>query len=291
MQTKTKCYLAGILSLVGCAASAADFPSAGSDHHLSTVAEQREHLAQSTRGKGFGPQSPRDIDRKGGSNTDVFSMAPPIAQMNLCNIHFHKNAEHKGEAFGDYAGDGDGLGNESGYRFSGHLTRAELTPLAQPVCAGEHGALVPGDTIEVHYVYSTATVRPGPTLNSCLSESVSNPQLRVDAQVFVLVNDRNAMDFGALTRVGQKGGYFQASDTALQASDMVEYEGSTTGPGYNEKGSPYQVTWQVNPHVTKVDIATVGRWCEKNEFEEHHAHGVRNLIENPALLSPIGTQG
>jgi hypothetical protein len=30
--------------------------------------------------------------------------------MNLCNIHFHKNAEHKGGEFTQYAGNGDGDG-------------------------------------------------------------------------------------------------------------------------------------------------------------------------------------
>lgn len=56
------------------------------------IAQQRHHLAQSTRGKGFGPQSPRDIDSVSGNNNISFSTAPPYSQMNLCNIHFHKNA-------------------------------------------------------------------------------------------------------------------------------------------------------------------------------------------------------
>lgn len=60
------------------------------------IAKQREKLAENTNGKGFGPQSPRDIDAVLGSNQRVFNVAPPSSQMNLCNIHFHKNAEHKG---------------------------------------------------------------------------------------------------------------------------------------------------------------------------------------------------
>jgi len=41
---------------------------------------------------GFGPQTPRDIDQTAGENTSTFVTAPPASEMNLCNIHFHKNA-------------------------------------------------------------------------------------------------------------------------------------------------------------------------------------------------------
>ena len=60
------------------------------------IAKQRSALAKSTKGQGFGPQSPRDIDSLMGKNNRAFSEAPAFTEMNLCNIHFHKNAEHKG---------------------------------------------------------------------------------------------------------------------------------------------------------------------------------------------------
>lgn len=147
--------------------------------------------------------------------------------------------------------------------------------------------LVPGDTIEVHYVHSSAQVQPGATLKACLNESIMNPQLRVEAQVYVLVNDRKALDFADLTSVGTKDGHPQALGIPTNTGKPVEYIGSTTGPSYNEKGSPFQVSWAVRPKVQKVDIETVGKWCEGNVFKEDHAHGVRNLVKNPNLLSPI----
>ncbi|RMG50844.1 MAG: hypothetical protein D6717_13500 [Gammaproteobacteria bacterium] len=260
-------------------------------HHApvadSVIALQRQHLAENTRGKGFGPQSPRDIDNPVGRNPVIFSAAPPAAQMNLCNIHFHKNAEHKGGEFTRYAGNGDGHGYLSGYQYTGHLAPAELKPTEEPVCPSEHGDLKPGDTIEVHYVYSTAQVKPGPTLGSCLSESIKNPQLRVEAQVYVLVNDAKARNFMELTRHGKVNGRYQALNIPSDTGTPVQYAGSTTGPGYNEKGSPYQVTWSVRPRVAKVNIETVGQWCKGNVFKEDHAHGVRNLVINPDLLSPM----
>ena len=60
------------------------------------IDEQRAALASSTEGAGFGPQSPRDIDTASGANSRVFQSAPAPTEMNLCNIHMHEGAEHKG---------------------------------------------------------------------------------------------------------------------------------------------------------------------------------------------------
>ena len=249
--------------------------------------KQRSMLAKNTKGKGFGPQSPRDIDSAAGTNKRAFNTSPAKNTMNLCNIHFHKNAEHKGGEFTKYAGNGDGHGYQSGYAYSGHLSSNELKPVHKKVCPSKHGSLSAGDTIEVHYVHSTAKIKPGPTLGSCLSEAIKNPQLRVETQVYVLVNDDNALDFGKLTKHGKKSNLYQALNIPSNTGAPVEYEGSTTGPGYNEKGSPFQVSWSVRPKVAKVNIKTVGEWCKGNVFKEDHAHGVRNLVTNQDLLSII----
>lgn len=251
------------------------------------IAKQREMLLQNTKGKGFGPQSPRDIDLVHGENKIIFNKAPHYTDMNLCNIHFHKNAEHKGGEFSLYAGNGDGHGYESGYKYTGTLTSLELSSPKEEICPSSHGGLSAGDTIELHYVHSTAQVTPGATLGSCLSDSIKNPQLRVEAQVFVLVNDSKAADFKELTKVAKVNGYHQALNIPTTTGTPVEYAGSTTGPSYNEKGSPFQVSWSVRPNVMKVDINTVGEWCKGNEFKEDHAHGVRNIVKAHPLLSPI----
>ena len=100
------------------------------------VSKQRSALAKSTDGAGFGPQSPRDIDAVAGSNQRAFQAAPAYTQMNLCNIHFHEGAEHKGGDFTKYAGNGDGKGHGTGYLYSGNLTDAELAPLNAPIGKG-----------------------------------------------------------------------------------------------------------------------------------------------------------
>ncbi|CAH6938612.1 conserved exported hypothetical protein [Vibrio chagasii] len=244
----------------------------------STIEHQRELLALSVDGKGVGPQSPRDIDNLVGENKRIFSIAPPSAKMNLCNIHFHKNAEHKGGEFTSYAGNGDGKGFNTGFRYTGKLSKEELKPF-------QYQHLESGDTIEVHYVYSSANVKPGATLSACISDSIKNPSLRVESQVFVLVNDNSALNFENLASYGLKNGYYQALNIPTNTGKPIEYLGSTTGPGYNEKASPYQVTWSVRPKVAKVSISSVANWMKNNDFEEDHAHGVRNLIKNPKLLS------
>lgn len=255
----------------------------------SVISRQREMLAENTKGKGFGPQSPRDIDATAGNNSRVFTAAPAPTEMNLCNIHFHKNAEHKGGEFTQYAGNGDGHGFHSGYKYSGKLSASELKPVGHDICPSMHGGLAAGDTIEVHYVLSTAQAEPGPTLASCLTDAINNPQLRVEAQVYVLVNDKQALDFARLAQYRRNNGLYQATNIPSNTGTPVQYAGSTTGPGYNEKGSPFQVSWSVHPHVAKVNIESVGKWCKGNVFNEDHAHGVRNLITNLDLLSNITT--
>lgn len=262
------------------------FASAGEGGSVadSVIDSQRAALAKSTDGKGFGPQSPRDIDAKAGVNGRIFSAAPSYKKMNLCNIHFHKHAEHKGGEFTKYAGNGDGKGYGTGFKYSGELSEAELAPYN---IKGEHGGLSTGDTIEVHYVHSTAQVKPGPTLGACLSDSIGNPQLRVETQVYVLVNDGKGLDFVDLTKHGEVNGVHQALNIPKNTGKPVQYTGSTTGPGYNEKGSPFQVSWSVRPKVAKVEIKSVEKWFEGNTFNEDHAHGVRNLVMNKDLLSQI----
>ena len=249
------------------------------------VAEQRDKLAMTTTGMGFGPQSPRDIDTLTGENSVSFNVAPDYQTMSLCDIHFHKNAEHKGGEFTKYAGNGNGEGYSSGYQFSGSLAVEETNGAEEGVCPSEHSVVYPGDTLEVHFVYSTAPSEPGPTLNTCFTDANVNPQLRVESQVLVAVTDPNAMDFTELTQFENKGGVYQAVNLPTDTGSPVQYAGSTTGPGYNEKGSPYQVSWGVRPKVAKVNIESVGKWCEGNVFKENHAHGVRNLVVNPKLLS------
>ena len=229
--------------------------------------------------EGFGPQTPRDIDNVKGENGITFT-APPASGMNLCNIHFHESAEHKLKDVSIYAGDGHD-GYDSGYQcnISKNLNKAELMPTKDKICSGKHGDLQPGDTIEVHWVHTSCDVQPGPSLASCVSDACANPDLRVETQVFTLVNDPNALNFNALRLV---------QDLPTNTGKPVEFTGSTTGPKYSESTcSPFQVTWSVRPKCAKLDINSVGEWCKGNVFNEDHAHGVRKLVTNPKLLSII----
>ena len=287
MKIRSILCFAGVAALTGCAT--VEHPSTQSSAPVDdqVIARQHAMLAQNTSGKGYGPQSPRDIDSSAGSNSRAHSAAPASTRMNLCNIHFHKNAEHKGGEFSKHAGHGDGKGYQTGYLYSGQLSPAELKPVDAQICPNKHGGLAAGDTIEAHYVYSSAQVKPGPTLGACLNDAIKNPQLRVETQVYVLVNDKNAQDFGHLAKHELKNGVHQALNIPANTGIPVQYAGSTTGPSYNEAGSPFQVTWSVRPKVTKVNIASVGAWCQGNDFKEDHAHGVRNLVVHPDLLSAI----
>lgn len=137
------------------------------------------------------------------------------------------------------------------------LSKAELAPTSVKICKG----LEPGDTIEVHWVHSSCDVLPGPGLGSCLSEACANPDLRVEAQVFTLVNDSTALDFNDLDYDGNVvNGYHQAKAIPNTTGVPVVFAGSTTGPKYDEKScSPLQVTWSVRPDCAKLNINTIGK--------------------------------
>ena len=53
-----------------------------------------------------GPQAPRDVTKIAGSNAIKFAKAPPASEMNLCNIHFHRYAEHKASGYTKLMGKG-----------------------------------------------------------------------------------------------------------------------------------------------------------------------------------------
>jgi Delta carbonic anhydrase len=234
--------------------------------------------------QGYGPQTPRDVSSRTGSNARLFAMAPPASQMNLCNIHFHANAEHKAPGFSVFAGEGE----RGGWRCNEtpSLTPAELADPAhgQGACHG----VQPGDTIEVHWVHSSCDVAPGEGLASCLAEDCSDPQLRVEAQAFLVVNDPHALSFADFDYAGGASGLHQARALPSGTGDPVVFLGSTTGPSFTQQTcSPLQVTWSVRPACAKIDIGSLNRWCEGNLFHEDHAHGVRQLVTAPDLLAPI----
>lgn len=253
----------------------------------SVISGQNSALTAAATGAGFGPQSPRDISVRNGKNRRIFTLAPERQALNLCNIHLHENAEHRGGEFTTYAGNGDGRGNGTGYRYNGSLTAAELAPVGQAIGESEEGSLVPGDTVEIHFVYTSADAKPGVTLAACFSDATKNPQLRVEALVAVLVNNQKATSMTDIAAVKQVNGLYQAQNLPANLGKPIRYAGSTTGPNYNEVASPFQVTWSVRPKVAKVDINSLAAWLADNPFKETHAHGVRNLVVDPALLSAM----
>ncbi|MEL7232553.1 MAG: delta-class carbonic anhydrase [Pseudomonadota bacterium] len=231
----------------------------------------------------FGPQTPRDITSVVGTNMDDFPMAPASTDMNLCNIHTHTNAEHKGPDFSTFVNASD----YGGYacNATADLTEAELAP-----APGAYGKVKPGDTIEVHWVHTSCDIDPGEGLGSCLSDTCTDPLLRVEAQTFLVVNDPTALDFTQMDWTGAEvNGLDQPMMIPSNTGTPVVFRGSTTGPSFDQQTcSPLKVTWSVRPQCAKLDINSLHRWAEEgNVFNETESHGVRQLVTDPRLLSPI----
>ena len=236
----------------------------------------------------MGPQTPRDISLKAGLNSTFFPMAPAASELNLCNIHTHTNAEHKGPGFSVFVNNTDSGGYACNDADS--LTQEQLRDPAEG--KGAFKGVKPGDTIEVHWVHTSCDITPGEGLGSCLSDTCENPLLRVEAQVFLVVNDpENALDFNMMdyNDDGLVAGKHQARYIPNDTGTPVVFRGSTTGPSYTQsKCSPLNVTWSVRPNCARVDISSLHKWAESgNVFNEKKSHGVRQLVTAPELLSPI----
>ncbi len=237
-------------------------------------AGEKKHDAPKEDNKcvGAGPQSPRDIDSLAGNNPVILEVAPAIKEMNLCNIHFHRNAEHKSAAYSTFVKDGSNSGWACKEPAPGRLSQKQAEYNG---CQG----IAEGDTIEVYWVHTTCDTKTegvtpmGGGLSACMTTICSNPQLRVVAQVFVL----------------QKDGKLKFTDSLISSNDpSVVYTGSTTGTSYsNTHCSPFQGTWDVKKTCETLDIDDFSKWCSNNIYNDNHAHGVRELVTSEALLSKI----
>jgi hypothetical protein len=234
----------------------------------------------------MGPQTPRDISSAVGTNSVKFQLAPASTSLNLCNIHTHTNAEHKGPGFSVFVGDGP----DGGYACNDAASLSDVELVDPTGGTGAFKGVKPGDTIEVHWVHSSCEVKPGPGLGACLTDACPEPLLRVEAQVFLVVNDPQAVDFTQYAYDGTlRNGFHQPMALPQGTGEPVVFRGSTTGPSYDQTScSPLQVTWSVRPQCARVDIGSLHRWAEGgNVFDETESHGVRQLVTAPELLSEI----
>lgn len=224
-----------------------------------------------------GPQSPRDVDQDAGENTKLFPKAPPYDEMKLCDIHFHRFAEHKASGFPTATG----TGKYAGFACASHEPPEGAEPQADAVCEDTTHL---GDTVEVHWVFTSCDSegRLGPGLGSCVKGCIGDPVLRVEGRVFYLTDAPDALDFKDFSDVN--------NIQVPPADGAVEYLGSTTGPQFNPEGicSAFQVTWNVGTMCSPLRLDSLGAWCSSNNvFNERVAHGVRTLVEDVKLLSPI----
>lgn len=235
------------------------------------------------------PQTPRDITAPDGWSTGgILARVPEARDLNLCNLHFHANAEHRGPGFMRKASSGDSRG---GYvcNSASSLSASELEPVGRPVCPDHHGkGLKPGDTIEVHWVFTSCDVKTVPNKGLGLCVACGAARLRVESQVFVLVNDDNAINFRKFDLAANTvGGHVQPKSLPGGTGTPVTFMGSTTGPKQANKCDPTIVRWNVRPRCAKLSISSVRSWCENNRYNEDHAHKIRPLVTNSRALSRI----
>lgn len=189
-----------------------------------------------------------------------------------------------------------GEGYKGGYQCdrTAYLTPEQLRePEREP---GKRGCenVRAGDTIEVHWVFTSCEVSPGRTLKTC-TPAGQTCALRVESQIFTLVNDDKAHDFSTYAPAAKD--VTRLSTMTLPAGERVVYAGSTTNKAYNtsDKCSPARVFWGVRKQCELLNVKTLHEWCEKNEdatspFKgQTEGHDPRGLVTRQELLAPINS--
>lgn len=222
---------------------------------LSVLVVLSAGLAGCASAPGCGPQSPRDLSVAGGTNklpVPGDGTRPP----HLCNVHFHRPAEHTG---------------------IDACPAVEEAPVVGVCPAPGTEPVRPGEEIELHWVYTSCELPdpPKPGLDNCVCDE---PVLMVIGQKYVVAGEAGA---GVATEVREPDG------------DFARYGGSTTGPSYgsgdpgdSKECSPARVQWAVARQCRALSLSALGAWCASNEWREDHAHGARELVTREDWLSP-----
>ncbi len=241
------------------------------------------HLCKSASGAALAEaQSPRDVSA--GYAAGLRSgRVPPIlnfSEMTLVNTHMRLGAEHYSAGEYDVTPASDAAGAGAGY------SCPDLAAMDQPAYDWQHCEDVAvGGTYELHWVFSTAggrdgaprAVALGPGLGGALDRA-TNPYIGVQAVVYQVVNDGAAHAIDGLL--------YPQMDYAAHADDIVAYQGSTTGGGYdNDFCSPYQVSWHVDRRCRLVAAASLDAMCKamKEDFgmeADARPHASRALVED-----------
>lgn len=267
---------------------------AGQEHHTAAPPTAACKLDGADR---IGAQSPRNILILSGSAPAV-ALPATTTPYNLCNLHFHKGAEHMSPFMptGNLPLGFSIAAPGGGYQCdrTSYLSPAQLAEPARPAGKKKCENVKAGDTIEVHWVFSSCDVTPGRNLGACTKEG-QTCALRVESQVFTLVNDANAKKFGTYSPEAKSKA--PIASVTLPDGERVVYRGSTTNPAYNtsDKCSPVNVMWGVRKQCELLDVSSLHDWCEENEKEsspfsgQKEGHDPRGLVTRLELLAPINT--
>ena len=245
-----------------------------------------------------GPQAPRDITAPvPGTNKAPIKNVDAGGEMSLCNIHFHRNAEHRVFSTDTIAVEAANPGFVC-RKLGAAAPKAPAHGQAHPAPVGASGgsghadcdSVAVGDTIEVHWVFTSCNSPDKPTLEKLGNcTQCKDPVLRVHAKVFLVADDKDkdGKDFAEFSEVA---GAFKPRALPLEKGS-VEYLGSTTGGSYNnaENCSPVTANWIVQRECSPLKLGSLKSWCSKNIYNEKAVHDVRPLVIAPALLSVAKT--
>jgi hypothetical protein len=233
-----------------------------------------------------GPQTPRDVTGVDGTNSykvEGLQRTTSTEGMRICNVHFHRFAEHRSQ--GQYDVD---RGRE-GWA----CRRADATSDDGQGAPGEDGGLdeqapvQDGDTIEVHWAHTSC---PQELIDESIAAALEKDPKAITGLAPCACPGAEIVFEARVFRVSKDSGLDTLTNTPPPPTgELARFFGSTTGAVYNGKCSPIQSGWRVDKSCGELRLSALEAWLQDPRgarlFNESHPHPVRELVTDPKLLS------
>lgn len=235
-----------------------------------------------------GPQSPRDVTGVDGSNpykVEGLQRTTSTEGMRICNVHFHRFAEHRSEGQYDVDKGREGWACRSAGASSGDGQAAPDENGGLDEQAPAHD----GDTVEVHWAYTTC---PQQLIDEQIAAALEKDPKAITGLAPCACPGAEIVFEARIFRISKDSGLDTLSNTPPPPTgELARYFGSTTGAVYNGTCSPIQSGWRVDRSCGELKLSALEAWLQDPRgailFNESKPHGVRELVTDPKILSRL----
>jgi hypothetical protein len=235
-----------------------------------------------------GPQTPRDVSGPDGSNSykvEGLQRTTSTEGMRVCNVRFHRFAEHRSQGQYDVDKGRDGWACRSADASSGDLQAAP----GEDGGLDEEALVRDGDTVEVQWAHTTC---PQELIDEAIAAALEKDPMASTGLAPCACPGAEIVFEARVFRISKDSGLDTLTNTPPPPTgELARYFGSTTGTLYDGKCSPIQSGWRVDRSCGELKLSALEGWLQDprgaKRFNESRPHGVRELVTDPKLLSRL----